>query len=106
MSFESTNTTYSSAISSEVAPRNGRASMPSTWLPSFGENEPFFVVTVHSASVDLITNMVFFTLLSEPQNGHVAEARDSNDVRSIQPSPPVHAFASFAGSFPANEKRH
>ena len=45
-------------------------------------------------------------ILHDPFAEDLAAVRDSKDVRSIQPSPPVQAFASFAGSLPANEKRH
>ena len=105
-SASSTYTTYSSAVTSPTAPRNGLTTTPSTVVPAPGDTVPFFVLIDHAASVDLITSMVFLTLVSVPQNGQVPEARASSDVRSRYPSPPVHAFGSLAGSLPENEKRH
>ena len=105
-SVSSTNTTYSSAVTSPTAPRNGLTTTPSTVVPAPGDTVPFFVLIDHAASVDLITSIVFFTLVSVPQNGQEPVAREASDVKSMYPSPPVHALASFAGSLPENEKRH
>ena len=105
-SVPSTNTTYSRAVTSPTAPRNGLTTTPSTVVPAPGDTVPFFVLIDHDASVDLITSIVFFTFVSLPQKGHVPVAREAIEVKSRYPSPPVHALGSFAGSLPENEKRH
>ena len=84
-------------------PLIGRELIPGINVSSLGEYVPRSVVIDQFASVDLITNIEFFTLVSVTQNGHNELDRASNDVKSISPAPPVQAFGSFAGSDPENE---
>ena len=100
----STNTTYSNASFPPLATLLiGRELMPGIRAPLLGEYVPLPVVIDHFVSVDLMTSIEFFTLVSVPQNGQVEFDRASKDVKSISPAPPVHAFGSFAGSLPENE---
>ena len=84
-------------------PLIGRELIPSTKTPLLGEYVPRSVVIDQFVSVDLMTSIEFLTLVSVTQNGHNELDRASNDVKSISPAPPVHAFGSFAGSLPENE---
>ncbi|NCV47277.1 MAG: hypothetical protein EBW53_04120 [Actinobacteria bacterium] len=56
--------------------------------------------------VERMSNIDDFVRALSAQNGQVASRRAESGVKSISPSPPVHAHGSFAGSTPAKENRH
>ena len=110
ISVPSTNTTNSSAWfplpAVPAEPLIGRELIPDINASLLGEYVPCPVVIDHFVSVDLITSIEFFTLVSVTQNGHKEFDRASKDVRSMSPAPPVQALGSLAGSLPEKENFH
>jgi len=90
----------------KIEPRMGRAMIPSTVVFPLGEYVPLPLVIDQLVSTDEITIREFFTLVFLAQNGQVESPRVSSDVKSMYPSPPIHAPGSFSGSAPEKEKRH
>ena len=110
ISVPSTNTTNSNASFAPLAITAellmGRELIPGISVSLLGEYVPWSVVIDHFVSVDLMTSIEFLILVSVTQNGQVEFDRASNDVKSISPAPPVHAFGSLPGSLPENENFH